>query len=199
MEILKCQNCGREFKFYQNSTIKPKLCLRCHNKSLLERSNLSCNKYTAKKGSGAKRTKTAKEKARDNADLWFSRYIRCKYHFQVATDGTVLCKCIITGKIKEAKNTDNGHCFSRKFLLTRYEEDNCRPQNRSSNRFSGEADHYKFRDNLLKEIGEERFKRIDELRKQEGEDTTEFYWEQANKYRKLTNELVKKFEIKKWW
>jgi hypothetical protein len=209
METLKCQNpnCGKEFKFYQNSTIKPKLCLRCYNKSILERSNLSCNskslfktgKYTKKKGSGLKRTKTDKEKARDNADLWFSRYIRCKYHFQVATDGTVLCKCIITGKIKEAKNTDNGHCFSRKFLLTRYEEDNCRPQNRSSNRFSGEADHYKFRDNLLKEIGEERFKRIDELRKQEGEDTTEFYLEQANKYRKLTNELVKKFEIKKWW
>jgi hypothetical protein len=207
MEILKCQECGKEFKFHKNSTIKPKLCLICYNKSLLRRSNLSrinkslpqTNKYSAKNKSGLKRKKTDKEKARNNADTWFSRYIRCKYNYKILADGTVICKCFISGAIKEAKKIDNGHCFSRKFLLTRYEEDNCRPQNRSSNRFSGEADHYKFRDNLLADIGEKRFNRLDELRKQEGEDTVEFYFAMANKYRNLVNDLVNKLEIKKWW
>jgi hypothetical protein len=207
-EPLKCKNCGTEFRWVPgNSTIKPKFCLRCHNKRLLERSNLSRNsksafktgKYATKKINGLKRRKTDKQKARNNADLWFSRYIRCKYHFQVLNDGTVLCKCIITGTVKEAKRMDNGHCFSRSFLLTRYEEDNCRPQNRSSNRFSGEADHYKFRDNLKNEIGKERFNRLDELRKHEGTDTENFYLEQADKYRKLVNELVKEKNISRWW
>ncbi|MCF8219795.1 MAG: hypothetical protein K9J21_12550 [Bacteroidales bacterium] len=156
-------------------------------------------KYTPKNKSGLNVKKTAKQNARDNADLWFSRYIRCKFHFQILPDGTVLCKCIITGTVKEAKNMDNGHCFSRKFLLTRYEKDNCRPQNRSSNRFSGEADHYKFRDNLKKEIGEVRFNRINEIRRYEGTDTEEFYREKATRFRELTNLYVQEYEIKKWW
>ena len=207
-ELQKCKNCGVEFRYFpRNSTIKPKLCLRCHNKMLLERSNLSRNerimfktgKYATKKESGLKRRKSAKERARDNADKWFSIYIRIKYAYRIV-NSEVICRCIVNPNIiKHAKNFDNGHYFSRKFLLTRYEEDNCRPQNRSSNRFSGEADHYKFRDNLKKEIGEERFNRLDELRRQEGSDIVEFYREQSDKYRKFVNELVKEKDIKKWW
>jgi hypothetical protein len=207
-ELLKCKNCGAEFRWVPgNSTIKPKFCLRCHNKMLLERSNLSRNKtstyktgkYANKKNNGLKRRKNEKERARNNADKWFSIYIRIKYAYRIV-NGEVICNCIINPNIiKHAKNMDNGHCFSRKFLSTRYEEDNCRPQNRSSNRFSGEADHYKFRDNLKNEIGEEKFNRLDELRKQEGTDTEDFYLKQADKYRKLVNELVKQKQIKKWW
>lgn len=196
---LTCQNCGKEFSWYQRSTIKPKFCPNCTYRFAVSDSVGKKDISVVKNKSGLKRKKTAKQKARDNADLWFSRFIRCKYNFQILNDGTLLCKCIITGTIKEAKKMDNGHCFSRKFLLTRYEEDNCRPQNRSSNRFSGEADHYKFRDNLLEEIREERFNRLDKLRKQEGPDTEQFYQEQANKYRKLTNQLIKQYNIKKWW
>ena len=219
-----CKECDKPFRQPKtNSTIKRKICPRCqklkdfkkqkeYNQKMLSRSNLynsdkrngfKSGKHTPKKKSGLNgkknRRKSEKTKAMANADLWFSRYIRCKYHFQILTDGTVLCKCIISGKIKEAKKMDNGHCFSRKFLLTRYEEDNCRPQNRKSNRFSGEADHYKFRDNLQEEIGGIRFNRLDELRKQEGNSTTEFYREQSEKYRNRTNDIVKEFSIKKWW
>jgi hypothetical protein len=207
--VLRCEKCGKPFRWIpRNSTIKPKLCRLCYNKSLLERSNLAARKwksqqkpgkYIIRQKNGRKAIKSPKQRARANADLWFSRYIRCKYRYKILPDGTVLCKCYITGKIMKAKNIDNGHCFSRSFLLTRYEEDNCRPQNRSSNRFKGESDHYKFRDKLLKEIGVVKFSRIDELRKQEGYDVIEFYEEQAEKYRKLTNELLEKLEIKKWW
>jgi hypothetical protein len=223
-ELLKCQNpkCQTEFRWVpHNSTIKPKFCPRCtalkkfeqdritYNKKMLERSNLASyrskfqqkrDKYPIKGKNGREVKKTTKQRAMTNADDWFSRYIRIKYAFKIQ-DGDVFCKCFIDPNVrpKHAKHFDNGHCFSRKFKLTRYEEDNCRPQNRSSNRFSGEADHYKFKDKLKKEIGDERFKRLDELRKQEGEDTLEFYQEQSDKYKKLTNELVKIHDIKKWW
>lgn len=205
-EKLKCQDCGREFRWIPNSTIYPKRCRMCENRRLLERSSFARNnkkddrtsKYTSPGKKPAKRGKTDKQRARDRADEWFSRYIRIRYG-QILPDGTVICRCFITGKIMDARRIDNGHCFSRKFLLTRYEEDNCRPQNRSSNRFSGEADHYKFRDKLLSEIGEERFSRLDQLRQQEGSDTEQFYREQADKYRVLTNQIVKSKNIKKWW
>lgn len=196
---LTCKNCGKEFSWYQRLTIKPKYCPNCTYKLAVSNSKGKKDIYTIKKIKSVKRRKTDKQKAMNRADKWFSIYIRIKYAYRIV-NGEVICRCIINPNIiKHAKNFDNGHCFSRRFLLTRYEEDNCRPQNRSSNRFSGEADHYKFRDNLKKEIGEERFNRLDELRKQEGEDTVEFYLEQADKYRKLVNELVKQKQIKKWW
>jgi len=178
------------------------------NKNLLARASFYSNnkqsgyktgKHTQKQNNGLKRLKSAKTKSMNLADMWFSRYIRIKYHFQILTDGTVLNRCIITGTIKQAKFMDNGHCYSRENKLTRFEEDNCRPQNRSSNRFSGEADHYKFIANLTKEIGPERFNKIDELRKQSGIDSESYYLEQAEKYRLLTNELIKNLGAKKWW
>jgi hypothetical protein len=207
-EKLKCQDCGREFRWVPTSTIKPKRCRMCENRRLLERSSFArknkgedkTRKYTSSGNKPAKHGKTSKQKARDRADEWFSRFIRIKYAFKIQ-NGDVFCKCFIDSNVKpkHAKHFDNGHCFSRSFLLTRYEEDNCRPQNRSSNRFSGEADHYKFKDKLKAEIGEERFDRLEKLRKQEGQDTEEFYREQADKYRKLTNQLIKEKYIKKWW
>lgn len=214
-----CKNCGNTFKYYPSSTIKPKYCFRCQNKrdserrkenniKLLQQSTFSrngykskpnTNKYATKAKGGNKQLKTPRQRAMDNADLWFSRYIRIKYHYKIV-NGEVFCQCIVNPNvIKHAKNMDNGHCFSRDFKPTRYEEDNCRPQNRSSNRFSGEADHYKFRDALEKQIGEERFNRLDHLRKQEGEDTEEFYKAQAYKYRILTNQLVDQYDVIKWW
>lgn len=173
------------------------------NKELLAKSTFnnktSSGKYSTKKNTSRKRAKTPKELARDNADRWFSRYIRIKYAYKIV-GGEVFCQCFIEPQvIKHAKNMDNGHCFSRENKPTRYEEDNCRPQNRSSNRYSGEADHYKFIDKLKVVISEERFNRIDSLRRELGEDNEAFYLQQANKFRKLTNQLVDQLDINKWW
>lgn len=197
MEKAKCA-CGKTMsKYFYNSTIRRKQCPNCDLKN-----KLSGDAKAVKEGLKKKRTvkkKTPRQLAMDNADNWFSRYIRIKYAFKIQ-DGDVFCRCIINPSIiKHAKFMDNGHCFSRKDKATRYEEDNCRPQNRSSNRFSGEADHYTFIDNLKEEIGEERFNRIDHLRKQEGEDTEMFYKQKSDKYRYLVNRLVNKHNIKKWW
>ena len=198
--------CGKRMsKYYYNSTIKRKQCPRCEMLNKIDGSRDALRDAFSKKSrqsggnSPKKRKKSSKSLAMDLADSWFSRYIRIKYAYKIQ-NGEVYCQCIVSPNIiKLAKNMDNGHCYSRNFKTTRYEEDNCRPQNRSSNRFSGEADHYEFIDNLTKEIGEERFNRISQLRREDGRDNEAFYKEQAIKYRKLVNELIKEYEIKRWW
>jgi len=171
-------------------------------KNLLSGSTEAVKKGVARRGgtkSTTKKKKSPKSLAMDNADMWFSRYIRIKYSYKIQ-NGEVYCQCIVSPEvIKLASNMDNGHCVSRKYLTTRYYENNCRPQNRSSNRFSGEADHYTFEDNLRKEIGEDGIDEIHRLRKEEGEDTESFYKSQSDKYRKLVKQLVKEHGIKKWW
>ena len=104
--------------------------------------------------------------------------------------GELFCRCIILGRIHGIKHIDNGHCFSRAFKATRFEEDNCRPQSRSSNRFSGEADHYKFIKNLKAEIGEKRFTVIEKLKDQECHDSETFYRLQYETYKHLFSELL---------
>lgn len=186
-----CQ-CGNTIPINPYSTIQAKKCPSCTHKEAVSKKN---NRKTKAKTT----RKSSKSKAMSNADKWFSRYIRLKYHYKIETDGTVIDRCIITGQLMQAKNCDNGHCFSRENKSTRFEEDNCRPQNRKSNRYQGEADHYTFRENLRKEIGDERFERIEKLMRESGNDSEVFYNEQAEKYRKLTNDLLKKFSAKKWW
>jgi len=205
MESSTC-SCGKRMsKYYYNSTIKRKHCPRCEMLNKIDGSYDALKKSFAEKkrrggsSSPKKSKKSPKSLAMNNADLWFSRYIRIKYSYKIQ-DGEVYCQCIVSPNIiKLAKNVDNGHGYSRDFKSTRYYEDNCRPQNRSSNRFSGEADHYKFLDNLAAEIGEERFEKLNKLRRKEGEDNETFYKEQSTKYRKLVNQLIKEHGINKWW
>jgi len=49
------------------------------------------------------------------------------------------------------------------------------------------------------QIGEERFEKLNKLRRKEGEDNETFYKEQSTKYRKLVNQLIKEHGINKWW
>jgi hypothetical protein len=211
-----CIDCGNSFTYNPgNSTIKKKRCPLCqkkydsnkrieYNKKLLAQSTLiaknkQSGQRTFKYKSGLKRLKMPRQKAMKLADKYFSIYIRIKYNYTIS-NGEVFCQCIINPKIiKNAKSIDNGHCFSRNYKSIRYEEDNCRPQNRSSNRYSGEADHYKFIENLKKQIGEERFERLERLKDIEINDNESFYREQADKYLKLINEMADNFEINKWW
>lgn len=186
-----CQ-CGREITIKHYSTIQAKKCPSCTYKEAVSKKN---NRKTKLKIN----SRSSKSKAMAAADKWFSRYIRLKYHYKIETDGTVIDKCIVSGRLMQAKNADNGHCFSRANKSTRYEEDNCRPQSRKSNRYQGEADHYTFRENLRKEIGDERFERIEKLMREPGNDSEAFYNEMAYKYRKLTNQLLKDLGAKKWW
>lgn len=193
MKTRKCK-CGRLLYKPHNSTIWPDKCPKC---KMMDELNRKPEK-NGKTGKTASKKKSPHSCAMNLADVWFSRYIRLKYSV-VATDGTVLCKCIITGCMKPANEMDNGHCFSREYMATRYYEDNCRPQNRSSNRFSGEADHRTFEENLTREIGEEKFDELKRLSYTTIDATLLFFKEIAGKYKTLTNQLLKEKGAKKWW
>lgn len=189
--------CGKSFTPpMRNGIAQSKLCPNCRWKKEASKKIIPATKSNY---SRAKKEKTPRQKAMTKADNWFSRYIRIKYSKYIATDGTPICECIITGKLYAANMVDNGHCFSRDDKPTRFNEDNCRPQNRGSNRYRGEADHYKFIDNLKAEIGEERFNIVDKLRREHIDDNEQWYLEMSDKYMKLTNDLIKELGVRKWW
>lgn len=90
---------------------------------------------------------------------------------------------------------DNGHFISRDKKALRYYEDNCRPQNRSSNRFSGEADKDIFGEHLKREIGQERFDKLEIIKNYYFEETEANFRMIAATYRLKVNELVKELGI----
>jgi hypothetical protein len=164
-----------------------------------KRTEYKTSKYFTKTKNVKKQRKNGSKNAMRNADKWFSIWIRLKYSFKIV-DGDVYCQCIVRPNvIKLAQNMDNGHYHSRSHQATRYFENNCRPQNRSSNRFKGEADKPVFGDNLRKQIGEEAFNELNLMYRQQTMVSDEYFNEIAEKYRKLVNEFVKENNIKKWW
>lgn len=194
--------CTKKFRpQYRNGILMSKLCPNCQLKSLYKEIKHSGVRFASElptvQNKPEKRQKTSRQKWMDKADKVFSQYIRVKFSFQ--SGGELFCRDIITGKIYGIKHIDNGHCFSRAHKPTRFEEDNCRPQNRSSNRFSGEADHYKFIKNLKSEIGEERFERLEKLKYETGDDSETFYRLNFETYKVLLNEELKERGIKNPW
>ena len=192
-ELICSCGCGRKFKpSYRNGILISKLHPNCRLKSLQKEFKPKGVRFASEirtsENKPEKRQKTDRQKWMDKADNIFSKYIRLKFSFQ--SGGELFCRDIITGRIYPIKSIDNGHCFSRYHKATRFEEDNCRPQNRSSNRFSGEKDHYTFIKNLKAEIGEERFERIEKLKDSHGEDSATFYRLQYETYKHLFKELL---------
>lgn len=201
----KCA-CGKTIPQCAFSTIQPKKCPLCtyrdaynkakdrRKKSKFELSGKSDTNERVKGKTILKKPKNYLELA----DTWFSRFIRIKYGF--TQQGEHFCRDIITGKIYLAKNIDNGHFYSRYHMATRYDECNCRPQNRSSNRFSGEKDKITFQKNLIAQIGQDEFDRITQL----AHNSTMKYGDSelkqiAEDFRKKTKELIKERNAKKWW
>lgn len=183
--FVKCSYCKEKVSYFDLRIKMPYICKGC------------LKEYLAEKNKQRAQFKSSKSLAMERADEWFSRFIRMKYRIKGGDE--VLNRCIVSGKVKFAKNMDCGHCFSRGVKSLRYDEDNCRPQNRSSNRFKGEQDHYTFKDNLKKEIGEERFNRLEEKRKWHTTYTESDYRNIADKYRKKVNKIIKEEGLKKWW
>ena len=91
-------------------------------------------------------------------DSEFSKYIRQKY---AEKNGQVYCfTCTHKAHWKEMQN---GHYISRACLILRWNEQNCRPQCAGCNIFrSGKP--VDFRENLVKEIGEEEVKTLEASR-----------------------------------
>lgn len=106
---------------------------------------------TKKKGS----KKDSKSKLIEKLDRIFSTYIRIKY-----ADSRGNCRCISCGKVHHWKDIQNGHYMSRRYLSTRWSEDNCRPQCVACNIFN-QGFIQAYRISLVKEIGEQRVRLIE--------------------------------------
>lgn len=94
------------------------------------------------------------QKQKKKLDAVFSRYIRLKYAKKE------MCTCYTCGKVKHWKEVQNGHFIPRNILVTRFDENNCRPQCVGCNMF-GNGKILDFEDHLVKEIGR---KEVDKLK-----------------------------------
>lgn len=67
--------------------------------------------------------RTARQRAIQKLDRVFSRFIRWKH-----VDHTGRVECYTCGSSDDPKNMHCGHFQSRRYMSTRWDEDNCRPQ-----------------------------------------------------------------------
>lgn len=82
---------------------------------------------------------------------------------QKGADKNGLQKCYTCGYKKHWKKLHCGHFLSRFYKAARWDEDNARPQCAMCNLWR-KGDAVAFRRNLLKEIGEERVRAVEEKR-----------------------------------
>jgi len=77
-------------------------------------------------------------KLKKELDKWFSLFIR------IRESKNGLCQCLTCGKVSHYKQgMQNGHFQSRRFMATRYDEQNCAPQCVACNMFRG-GEQFKF-------------------------------------------------------
>jgi Bacteriophage Lambda NinG protein len=94
--------------------------------------------------SSKKKTAPSLSKLKKKLDAIFSQYIRLKHP----------AKCYTCGLRKNRKHLQCGHFISRSYLVTRFDENNCRPQCVGCNMF-GNGKPLDFEENLKKELGDE--------------------------------------------
>ena len=126
----------------------------------------------------AEKAGMSKPKLIKDLDVWFSRYIRLKY-----SDSRGYCRCISCGKVYFWKEIQNGHYMSRRYMSTRFSEDNCRPQGVECNIFNQGAIQM-YRRALIKEIGEQRVDLIEVRARQENKNWSLFELKQLIEYYK---------------
>lgn len=102
-------------------------------------------------------------------DTVFSLYVRAKYP-------KVCYTCGREGKLQ------NGHFVIRQYLMTRWEEDNCRPQCFGCN-IRGKGRTADFEERLIEELGEARVKEIKALRKELLQPNRAWYESQIDLYK----------------
>lgn len=133
----------------------------------------------------------SKSKLVADLDAWFSRYIRLKY-----SDANGYCRCISCGKIYFWKDIQNGHYMSRRYMSTRFSEDNCRPQGVECNIFN-QGNIQMYRRALIKQIGEQRVDLIEVRARQERKSWSIFELKQLIEYyKKEVNKLLEQKHLK---
>ena len=129
-------------------------------------------------------------KLKKELDKWFSLYIRLRE----ATD-MGLCQCFTCGKVDHYKRMQNGHFQSRRFLPTRFDEENCQVQCPACNVFRY-GEQYKFGLYLDGKYGEGTAQKLEYLARSIIKIGRVEYEEKILYYKSIVDNLKKKKGIK---
>ena len=126
-------------------------------------------------------------KLKKELDKFFSLFIRLRD----ATDHEGLCQCITCGKVSHyKKGIQNGHFQSRRFMATRYEEQNCSSQCIACNLYRG-GEQYRFALAIDSKYGEGTAQELEFLAKTSIKKIRVEYEEDIRYYKTLVNNLKK--------
>ena len=93
------------------------------------------------------------------------------------SDDKGYCRCISCGKVFPWKEIQCGHYMSRRYMSTRFSEDNCRPQCVACNIFN-QGNIQMYRRALIKQIGEQRVDLIEVRARTENKNWSLFEYNQ---------------------
>jgi len=126
-------------------------------------------------------------KLKKELDKYFSLYIRLRD----ATDHEGLCQCITCGKISHyKKGIQNGHFQSRRFMATRYDEQNCSSQCIACNLYRG-GEQYRFALAIDSKYGEGTAQELEFLARTIVKFTRSDYEEKISYYKEAVKNLKK--------
>lgn len=123
-----------------------------------------------------------RKRAITNADIYFSKFIRLrdtKHGYG---------KCISCGAIHSYDKLDAGHFYSRRYMNTRWNENNVFAQCRACNRFL-EGNKYKYGKALEVKIGIDGINKLEYLKSQTKKYTISEINQIANYYKELIKEM----------
>ena len=119
-------------------------------------------------------------------DTEFSLFVRLR---DAMNNG--FCRCISCGKVYHWKNLQCGHYMSRRYMATRFDEDNCHAQCVACNIFN-QGNIQGYRRGLLIKIGENRINLIEYKALNTVCKYSEFEFKELIKYYKLRTEQLRK-------
>lgn len=132
------------------------------------------------KGTTKKKKKPQRANLVKKLDALMSIYVRNFY-----ADEHGLVQCYTCPNKKPVKQMQNGHYVSRSVRTTRWERTNCRPQCYGCNVMHG-GQPITFRENLVKELGEDWVKELEESRHTLFNPSDEWLLDQISIYTDLT-------------
>lgn len=116
-------------------------------------------------------------------DTLVSRYVRLS-----RADKSGYVRCFTSGKMVHWKEIQCGHYISRSVRATRWHLDNLRPQSVGENIFKS-GNPITFRENLVKEIGEDKVKAVEKLRHAMFKPPRSWFEEEIARYTALVQDL----------
>ena len=178
-KLPKCSYCGGPHYGYA--------CWRNPKRKSAFKSHFKRLERTQKKKMGNLVSKRENDRKRvvERLDEVVSRYVR-----QYFADKNGICDCYTCGKRLPWKGMDCGHCISRRYMATRFELDNMRPQCQNCNR-TLRGNYGVYYPKLKKELGDKRYDELWQLARSDKKISTVELKDLLEKYENLLKSLKK--------